>query len=644
MRILTVIPITTNTKIDELTYFSLTDVPLGSIVQVPIRKKEVPALVIKSDDASHMKAILRRGDFALKRIGATPPQSIIPSTVVRASQHLALYYATHVGSIINTMIPRALLTSAGTKSAHTIQRTDNSLEDTTPEIYALQAPLLDRLAIYKSSVREAFAKKKSLIIIVPTIATAQHISEAVSGGLEERVFTLTSKNTALQQIKTFNTMHASEKPVLLVATARYATLYRQDVETIIVEDESSHAYDTLKRPYITTTEYIKEYARISGLKLILASTVLRVKTHDKLTKGSMLELAPQSTRTRSTVMVDIIDTRKDELRKKNVGEEKPSVPVVEAKTEPFTAISKELHIIIAQALKAKKRIFILAPRRGIAPLTVCNDCKTPVICPSCSSPISLRQKNTTEREFLCYKCGETKDPDTTCSYCNSWRLTTIGIGIELIEAELRKKYPKKNIHRIDKHITKTDKQIQTTIETFNEKGHILIGTSAALPFLSPVPVTAVASLDAMLSVPSFQIDEDVFNLLLKCKDVTSESLFIQTRMPERSVLERAAAGDIATFIREELALRKALKYPPYTVMIKITRTGSKRQIIEDFQNIMPSLEPYGPRVFKQFRTIRKNVFALHALLRIKVTDYPDTTLAELLRSIQPMFEVKIDME
>ncbi len=617
MKILTVIPITSNQLVNELTYFSLKDVSIGSIVQVPVLNKDVPALVMHSSDASDMKATLRGGDFALKRIGVAKPRELVPTNYILTARELADYYATTTGSIIDAMLPKSILTSA-------ININNKSSSRTIHEVYSLQASIEDRVSVYKNTVREALAKKKSVMLITPTVSSSKTLANHLSTGLQDRVYILNSKISKLRQLKIFDKMHSSKKSILLIATSRYATLFRKDLGTIIIEDEASTVYNTLRRPYINTTKFISIYAQISGIKLILGSTVLSSNTQLALEQGRYLELVPPSLRARSKVAVEVIDAR-DKSQKK------------------FTAIGDELHNHIKNAISNKKNVFILSPRRGLAPLTVCRDCKTPVICDSCDTPVTLR-KNTNGREFLCYKCGETKDADTTCAYCNSWRLDTLGIGIEMVEDELRTTYKDTLITRVDKQVTKTDKQAQDAINNFEINGGILLGTQLAMPFISMVNTSVVVSLDAMMSAPSFEIDERVFSLLLQIKDITEEALYIQTRMPDKNVIIRAKDGDISNFMREELSLRKALKYPPYTVMIKITRTGSKKQIIKDFQEIMPRLEPYGPRVFKQFYQITPSKFALHALLRVPIKDYPSKELTDVLRKIQPTFEVKVDIE
>ncbi len=644
MKVLTVLPITNNKRLDELTYFSLKDIPLGSVVQVPVRNKSTPALVIKSKDANKMKAILRSSNFSLKRIGVHTPTLVLPEPFIQTAIYLSKYYATSTGSIIFAMLPKNMINKTNLSG---IDMTNIKTEhnETLPETFALQAPFIDRVTVYKNIVREAFARKESVLIISPTIVNATTLYQYLSKRIEKRVFVLTSKNTEKQQKEIFNNMHNSEKSVLLIATAKYAALFRKDLHTIILEDESSSYYETLKTPYINQTLFYEEYARICGIKLIRAGTVLSTKTHDLLNTGEILELAPPNTRVRSQTKVKIIDTRTPKPNPNATAKEKMLFD--KKKKEPFSAISTTLHTKIQKVLKNQESICILTPRKGLAPLTVCRDCKTPVICTVCNKPITLRKINNKKNEFLCYTCGETGDPNTTCSYCDSWRLDTLGIGIEMVEEELKKTYTQTPIHIIHKDATKTERQIRNTLERFNTEKGILLCTQAALPFITNkthIHMSVITSLDAMLSVPSFEIDEKVFSLILNIKDITKDTLYIQTRMPERTVLKKVSSGDIAGFMRNELALRKILQYPPYTIMIKITKTGSKKQIIQDFTKIMPEIEPYGPRIFKEFYQLSPSKFALHALLRIPAKNYPNPALTETLKNIQPLFEVKVNIE
>ncbi len=630
MKVLTVLPITHNQQLGELTYFSLKDIPLGSVVDVKLRNKNVPTLVVDSADASDMKAILRGNNFALKRLEATSTREVLTPAFIKAANIIAKYYATTTGSVIASATSSVMLSCPDLNQKTEIDAFKKHVHDA----YALQAPLLERITVYKNTARESLARNKSVIIVAPNVITAERLYIQLQPGIEDRTHLLSSKVSKPKLQKIITTATNSTSAQLLITTPKFASLNVHNLGTIIIEQESSIAYNTLKRPYINLAKFISEYAKAMRVKLILADTTLSMATSLAMRNGEVCELAPLSTRQRSKVRVKIIDTRvkKSETKIKN------------KKNTSFEILDETVKQHISKSIKDKKRVLLLTQRSGLAPITICRDCNSAVTCTKCDTPLTLYKNSDTTREFLCNKCGLTTDSDTTCSYCNSWRLDTLGIGIELVEDELKKLYKKTNIIRIDKKTTKTDTAIKKALHEFDTKGGLLLATSIVLPFIEEVDSAVVVSIDSMLSVPSFNIDERVFSMLIKLKELAKNSLYIQTRMPQRAAITMAVSGDISDFIRQELALRKALKYPPYTTMIKITATGTKKRIIEEFQKVIPKLEPYGPRVFKQFQRLSPTKFALHALIRVDYKKWPDEELLHVLKSLQPQFEVKINIE
>ena len=68
MYIATVIPIQKGFQKENLTYFSPVNIPLGSIVSVPIRSKTVDAIVIDISSVRDLKSDIKKADFQLKKV------------------------------------------------------------------------------------------------------------------------------------------------------------------------------------------------------------------------------------------------------------------------------------------------------------------------------------------------------------------------------------------------------------------------------------------------------------------------------------------------------------------------------------------------------------------------------------------------
>src|SRR5574343_833932 len=68
MYILTVIPIDKGIKKEYLTYFSAQEIKLGTIVVVPVRSREIDALVVGTEPAENLKQEIKDAKFQLKKI------------------------------------------------------------------------------------------------------------------------------------------------------------------------------------------------------------------------------------------------------------------------------------------------------------------------------------------------------------------------------------------------------------------------------------------------------------------------------------------------------------------------------------------------------------------------------------------------
>ena len=109
MQIVTVIPISGNLYSETLTYFYLNKIPAGTLVYVDIRGKSTPALVLKTQDASVMKAIIRGSDFSLKRLKDNTGINLLHPSAIKAVEFTARYHILGIASLLKSIIPKRLL-------------------------------------------------------------------------------------------------------------------------------------------------------------------------------------------------------------------------------------------------------------------------------------------------------------------------------------------------------------------------------------------------------------------------------------------------------------------------------------------------------------------------------------------------------
>ncbi|MBX4198245.1 hypothetical protein KW782_02820, partial [Candidatus Parcubacteria bacterium] len=575
------------------------------------------------------KAELKTAPFALKKIESNKAVQIFQPAFVESAKQAADYFAGSTGGVLSSVTSKTILEQAE-KITPLEKLTDftDSLP-IKPEPYALQADEEERLAYYKSLIREQFARKKSVFFCLPTIQDTKRIHEMLPKGIEQYTHVINSAVPKKDLIPTWNKASTEPHPVLIIATGAFLGVPRHDIGTIVIERESSSGYKTQVRPYVDIRTFAEIYAKKIGAKLVYGDLLLRVDTLWRAKNGDIAELASLKFRSISTAQDVLVDMKKY----KNLD------------TPEFRIFSEELENLVKYTKDKNEHLYIYASRRGLAPMTVCGDCGTTVLCGRCSAPTVLHQ-NSEGNFFLCHRCGERRSAEERCRVCDSWRLTTLGIGIELIEEALTNIFPDIKIFRMDKDTITTHKQALTvSSEFYNSPGSVLVGTEMALAYLErPIDNAAVASIDSLFSIPDFRINEKIMNIMLRMRSTAQKIFLVQTRARDQRLFDYAIKGNLMDFYREEIDSRKKLGYPPFSTLIKITSRGPRYDVEKDMEFIKSELKEYRPLVFPAFiETINKKTI-MHALIKLDPKAWPKRSLLEKLRALPPNISVNIDPE
>jgi primosomal protein N' (replication factor Y) len=649
MYIIHVVPIGRGIGKESLSYFSTTHIEPGSVVNVPVRSSDMAALVVKIEPADSLKAELKNSSFSMKKIGKSRAVGLFRKEFIDAAEDTARYFAGTLGSVLASIIPKIILENLElfegehnadeSNAAHLEKKmrersmlSPASLLDDQAEFdepYALQADEDERLAHYKSLIREQFARKKSVFFCLPTIQDTKRVFEHLSKGIEEYTFIVNAGMTKKEILSTWKKIVSDPHPILIIGTGTFLSIARNDIGTIIVERENASGYKSHVRPYIDIRTLSEYYARRIHAKLIFGDQLLRTETIWRSKNHSITELAPLKFRSLSTSDTKIIDLKKYKT----------------LATPEFRILSDEIQELISESHLNNENTFIFAARRGLSPMTVCGDCGTTVICNKCSAPITLHRRAGAQF-FLCHRCGERRSAEERCKVCNSWKLTTLGIGIELIQEAIKSIFPDIALFRLDKDSVNTHKQALAVMRDFyNSPGSILLGTEMALTYLEkPVENSAVATIDSLFAIPDFRINEKITNILLRIRSLTQKKCIVQTRAKDQRLFNYALKGNLMDFYREEIEERKRLSYPPFSTLIKLTVKGTRESVNEEMKKIEQQLEEWKPLVFPAFiETVNKKVI-MHALLRLDRSTWISTDLLAKLLALPPHVSINVDPE
>jgi primosomal protein N' (replication factor Y) len=363
---------------------------------------------------------------------------------------------------------------------------------------------------------------------------------------------------------------------------------------------------------------------------------LRIETLKRHDQGEVQALMRPKMRLVSTGKSTIVDMR-------NIGEQ-PA-------TGRVAIYSPELVDTIEENRRSGTHLFIMAVRKGYAPMTVCGDCGTVLHCERCSAPMVLHGKKNLELEdpnriYLCHSCGAERDAEVTCSHCGGWRMVPIGIGISQAHEAITKSFPDLPVFRIDgDNISSHKEAIECASSFYETPGSVLLGTEMALPYLTQsIEHIAVLSVNSLLTIPDFRVAERIFRLLLWLRSKAERSIILQTRDTSISFFGQALSGNIAEFYREEIDVRKRFHYPPFTIFVRITFEGPRSEgkaLMEEVERIFSI---YHPVTFPAFISRIKGKDRMHALIAIPKEKWPDKEVVTLLRSLPQELEVRVDPE
>lgn len=575
MYIATVIPISKGLPFDTLTYYSAELLTLGTIVSVPFGKQKINAIIVECQTLTEAKTAIKNASFSLKKIHSTIGHVPLLEAVITGLQETSQRTLTPLGAIAAAVMPNSFFEYISTeKLLASVQEIINDEKSFSEEnvqhgiAESVVGTTTERADYYKRLIRTSFAEKKSILFIAPTIRNLEQWKILLEKGIPKHVVMLHSKVTKRDLRNAFSLIKQSDRPLIIFATPGYSVIPRNDSGAIIIEDESSALYKTNDRFKTDLRIFFQAFANAAQLQLYWGDIVPRFAT--------------------------LQQTDNTQLPRTFIPDKLTIVPV-----EPYrTILPTEVMEIIRHAEKKKRRLYIFASRKGVAPLSRCSDCGTIVTCEACGLPMVLKNRRNAdgneERYFVCSHCTATLPATHTCTYCGSWNITPVSIGTESIRDAIAALVGSEAVTTIDDDLTPDSAAIETLLTGVSkQKFCIIIGTIKVLPFLKNINYCLFPFFDRLLSTPSLYTTENVLRLVMECNEKSEDGVLVFTRQPEFPLIKQLETQKINAIIHDELELRKDLGYSPFGSIVKISLTvpeGYRLSIIEKMQNFLAESE------------------------------------------------------
>ncbi len=412
--------------------------------------------------------------------------------------------------------------------------------------------------VYLSVMQAVVERGQSALMLVPEIGLTPMFSRRLSQKFGSLVAVLHSSLSPGERLDEWERIRDGQARVVIgTRSAIFAPLV--DLGLIIIDEEHDGSYkQTESMPHYHARDTAIVRASRAGCPIVLGSATPAIESAQNARAGKYVHLTlSERFGGRSLPDVTLVDMR--EVFKRH-------------KRSQF--VSDELVTAIQNTCDQREQAMILLNRRGFASFMLCRSCGLTSDCPNCDVTLTYHKA---DRRLSCHYCNHHTPVPELCPNCNGRYINYIGEGTEQLEERFKELFPQLRIARLDRDVTRRRGVFERVLGEFASGGiDVLVGTQmiAKGHDFPNVTLVGVVSVDAGLAVPDFRSAERTFQLLAQVAGRAGRGdrpgrVLIQTYHPEHYALGSAREQDYDRFFNEEIGYRRALYYPPFSVLANV---------------------------------------------------------------------------
>lgn len=417
--------------------------------------------------------------------------------------------------------------------------------------------------VYMDVIEKAINNGKSAIMLVPEIGLTPQIVGKFISRFGNVISVLHSKLSDSERYDEYRKITNGESKIV-IGTRSAIFVPFNNIGVIIIDEEHTSSYKQDNNPRYSAINVAEWRSKYHNCPLVLGSATPSLESFAKA-GNHVYKLLSLTERAGGSVLpnVNIVDM-KEEVKKGNF------------------ILSDILKNKIGEVLDRGEQAIILLNRRGYSSTISCKECGYVYKCPNCDITYTYHKSS---NNLKCHYCGYSMVLPNKCSICGSDNLKDYGLGTEKLEETLNSLY-KARIVRMDVDTTSKKGQHQKIIDDFGEhKYDILIGTQMIAKGLDfpLVTLVGVVSIDSSLTSPDYRASENTFQLLSQVSGRAGRSenkgeVIVQTFNPDHYAITLAKNHDYIDFYKEEMKVRKMLKYSPYYYMVLVSITSKDYEL------------------------------------------------------------------
>jgi len=543
----------------------------GVRVKAPFGRRALTGFVVASREQPP------EGDYTLKPIErVVDAEPLFDEDYVRLASWLAGMYLCSIGEALATMLPGGRRESKLPAVADGEELLAHRHELAPQQRSALEGVLAapsgisylfgvtgsGKTEVYLQVAESVIAEGRSVIYLVPEISLTHQLVEAVWERFKNDVAVLHSALTPSQKLVEWMKIRRGEAQFVIGArSAIFAPV--KNLGLVIIDEEHEGSYKSGSTPRYHARQVAMRRCSVDEARLVMGSATPSVEAYHLMSTG----------RIRALRLPDRLS-----------GGGMPAVEVVDMKRES-SGISAALAAQIRSTAEEGRQSILFLNRRGFSYFFHCRTCGYEMRCERCSVSLTYHKER---NRMICHYCGSSRQPVEVCPECGSLDVGYSGFGTEMVEEDVRRRFPDLRVVRVDTDAIRKRGQLRDTLNQFRAgEIDILLGTQMVAKGLNfpGVKLVGIVLADTGLHLPDFRAQERTFALIVQVagragRYLPDGKVVIQTYRPDADAVRLAASHDLSTFYEKELATREALGFPPFSRLIRLVFRGRERERVQ----------------------------------------------------------------
>ncbi len=446
----------------------------------------------------------------------------------------------------------------GQDQARAIDEIKNGLQNKQSSLFLLCGVTASgKTEVYLQSAAHAINMGKTVIVLVPEISLTQFTIDRFDSRFPGQVTVLHSRLSPGEQFDQWREIESGKYNIVIgPRSALFSPL--SNLGLVIIDEEHEWSYKQENTPRYHAREVAISLCELRQATLVLGSATPDVESYYKAVNGKYTLLTmPKRIQYSKLPTVEIVDLRQ------------------ELKSGNRSIFSQILTTSITETLNEGGQIILFLNRRGGATFVQCRDCGYVVKCRKCAVPLTQHYD---QDRMVCHHCSYRRMVPVKCPQCQSSRIKYLGLGTQLVAAEVEKLFPSAKTVRWDSDSTRGKNSHNEFMQTFQARqADILIGTQMiAKGFHFPaVNLVGVVNADTGLNFPDFRAGERTFSLLSQVagragRGSAPGKVIIQTYQLNHYVIQALGTLNYQNFYNQEIKYRQQLNQPPFSKIIRLT--------------------------------------------------------------------------